>query len=72
MLNLEHWRTNLFIITGSVNMNHYLSTDPAGCKSRVEFFMASSLGTNGVIVITTSSPHSLVSYILDEFFKYNI
>lgn len=51
MLNLEDWRTNLFIITRSVNMNHYLSTDPAGCKSRVEFSMASSLGTNGVIVI---------------------
>lgn len=52
-------------------MNHYLSTDPAGCKSRVEFSMASSLGTNGIIVTTTSSPHPLVSYILDEFFKYN-
>lgn len=53
-------------------MNHYLSTDPADCKSRVEFSMAFSLGTNGVIVITPSSPHPLVSYISDEFFKYNI
>ena len=34
VLKLEDWKANLWI-TGSVNRNHHLPTDPAGCKSRV-------------------------------------